>query len=134
MFPDNVTTKAAKPSDSHIQSFRDAIDYHMKRCIPITIKSVTRWMDISPETLRLWGLFPELKEAKKLQRKRIKQAYKVYLKSRAEGVIKNLLLSGPDITCEQVYEQLECPRTSVWRDYPDVARYVSLLVKSQRSI
>lgn len=126
--------RVATPSEKNSESFKNAVEYHLNHNVPITINNIATWLGVVPETVRFWGMLPKLKEAKVIQREKAKQVYRENLVTKIEEIVMNLKVSEDEITCERVYETLECARTSIWRSYPDLAQYISLLVKYEHGV
>lgn len=116
------------PSSENLLRVRGVLANFKANNIQISINGVAKILGVCPETIRLWSLLPEIKEAREVQKKVQRDKSEQELIKKAEEIIKFNFLMGKLISCEQVYEQLRHPRTSMWRDHPSVAKRINELV------
>ncbi|MCB8818144.1 TniQ family protein [Desulfosporosinus shakirovi] len=95
------------------QSLDYAIGSLKEAGISITIKRVSDFLNICPETLRLWGLLPQINEAKKEQLLYKKTLEKKILMDRAVSIIEDFSSKDSNITVEDIYKVLGYGRTGV---------------------
>ncbi|AFQ42442.1 TniQ family protein [Desulfosporosinus meridiei] len=126
--PINRPQRMQTTSSKDLLRLRDALAYCKDNNIRISIKLISKILEVCPETIRLWGMLPEIKQAKEVQRLALKENRKKELLKKAEEIIKFNKSIGKLISIELVYKELGYHRTSMWRDHPEVAKHISQLV------
>ncbi len=111
------------------EDFNSAVNYLTQNDIDITIKNISSYLNISPETLRYRGFFPNLKQAKEEQKNMRKEKNQVILRRRAKDYVLNRKNNGEVVKSEDIYNYLGVGRTVMVRFYPNITKYIHRLIK-----
>lgn len=95
----------------------------------ITIKIVSQRLGVCPETLRLNGLLPIIKNAKQQQDEDIKRKKSIALMEMADRIIEGMIRSGEPLKSDAIYEKLGTSRRVLVRSFPEVTRYINQYIK-----
>lgn len=116
-------------STKYIEEFNAAITHFIESDINITIRNISNYLNISPETLRYRGLLSNLKKAKQNQNNIRNQKNRLIYKSKAHNYIYKAKECGKVILSEDIYNHLGVRRTVLVRSYPDVTNYIYNLIR-----
>ena len=107
----------------------DVLRQFYQNDIPITIKRLCEFLNVCPETLRLWGCLPIIKKHKQEQKERVSQLIRKLYIEKANEYASNAVINNLHVSSDEIYKYLGRPRTSMVRDFPDITAYISNLLK-----
>jgi hypothetical protein len=121
--------KNSRPDKASSQKERErmftfVVDELIDSGMPITIYSICEKLDICPESLRLWGLLPKVKEYKRMQASLFKESYKNEILNKVNEVLYKSHSSNNQINSEELYKSIGVSRTVLVRNFPDLTEYI----------
>jgi oligoribonuclease (3'-5' exoribonuclease) len=104
--------------------FTSVVEELIDSGIPITINSICEKLDICPESLRLWGLLPKVKEYKRMQSSLFKKSYRNEILNKVNEILYKSHSSNNQINSEELYKSIGVSRTVLVRNFPDLTKYI----------
>ncbi len=104
--------------------FTSIVEELLDSQIPITINSICEKLDICPETLRLWGLLPKVKEYKRTQTDLFKESYRSEILNKVNEVLSKTHSSNNHISSEDFYRSIGVNRSVLVRKFPDLTKHI----------
>jgi len=95
----------------------------------ITIKSISNYLGVCPETLRNWGVLHLIKQAKQNRRSKEDNNNRINLVLSAEKIVNDMLLNNEQVLSDEVYKKLGRKRNSIVRTYPEVTEQINKIIK-----
>jgi len=135
---ENIQSVQKRPDkkQSNYTEYVKRINETIKKCIiqniPITIKKISKMASISPETIRKYGFLNTIKEEKKKQTEVIQNEERGKLKILATEIINKSISTGEVIDSVTLFKKLGYSRTFLVRKYPDLTKYIYVLLKDYR--
>lgn len=114
----------ASSQEERERMFTSVVEQLLDGRIPITINSICESLDICPESLRLWGLLPKVKEYKRMQASLFKESYKNEILNKVNEVLYKSHSSNSQISSEELYKSIGVSRTVLVRNFPELTKYI----------
>jgi len=113
--------------------FLEAIDFLNEHNLQITIKNMSTYLNVCPETLRNWGLLPYIKKAKQDKKNKEHEDNITSFILSAEKIVNDMLSSNEEILSDEVYKRIRKKRNVIVRQYPEVTKKISQIIKEGKS-
>ena len=126
--------KPEEQNNMNKEACAKAIDFLKNHNIKITIKTVSNYLDVCPETLRNWGVFDDIKQAKAAQIAREQKINRMLYIKNAEKIVEELLENEKEITSQAVYEKIGKHRTVLARSYPGITQEISKIINKGKQL
>lgn len=117
--PDKASSKEERE-----RLFTSVINKLLDNGIPITINSVCERLEICPESLRLWGLLPIVKEYKKIQTSLFKERYENEILNKVNEILYKSFSNNNQISSEELYRLIGVSRSVLVRNSPNLTKYI----------
>jgi hypothetical protein len=117
--PDKVSSKEERE-----RMFTSIVEELINSRTPLTISSICKKLEICPETLRLWGLLPKVREYKKVQTDLFKESYRNEILNKVNEVLNKTHSSNNHISSEEFYRSIGVNRSVLVRNFPDLTKYI----------
>lgn len=114
----------ASSQEERERIFTSVVEELIDSGIPITINSICEKIDICPESLRLWGLLPKVKEYKRMQSSLFKESYRNEILIKVNEILYKSHSSNNQINSEELYKSIGVNRTVLVRNFPDLTKYI----------
>jgi hypothetical protein len=129
-----LTTPKPRQKQSSDLSWQNKCENYINSLITdttlITIKRISQELGTCPETLRLHGLLPVIKQAKNRQNQIQWDKRSHELKSRIDSIISTLTQMEGKLSSEAIYRELGVRRTVLVRSHPELTHYINQYYKS----
>lgn len=124
--------KKEKKGNNYLELVNKALQECMVNELSISIKKISDYTGLSPETMRRWGAFNEIKKYKNLQKNAENARLEKELKARVNSIVKEASLSGDGLNSESLYKALGYKRTAIYRKHPRLTEYIREILRKTR--